>query len=64
MKWIIMFRQARNPEKSRFRTVCGSEGDLQGEKERLAMELERETGESWICARVISCPERGGGAGR
>jgi len=62
MRWILMFRRANEEDGGRIcqRTDC-LEDELIGEKERIAAELERNTGEPWICVTIVPVkPEEGG----
>lgn len=54
MKWIMMFRRAKDPDGGRicWTAECPEE-ELIGEKERAAAELERNSGEAWICVTVV-----------
>ena len=51
MNWILKFRRKDAPEGdgSVFTVVRCHEEDLQGEKESFCMELEKNSGEAWIC---------------
>lgn len=59
MRWILMFRK-----KGETGTGClcekveCTENELQGEKERIASELEERTGVPWLCATVVPFGER------
>lgn len=60
MKWILKFRRKDAPEGEGC--VCTvvrcAESDLQGEKESTAMELERNSGEGWICVEAVRLRSR------
>ena len=59
MKQIWMMRFVRASERDKpgagmvAVTADCEEKDLQGEKERTAMELERNTGEPWVCLDIV-----------
>ena len=62
MKWILKFiRTGDDPDGPGIfvRVECAEE-ELQGEKERQAMRLEKASGRKWICADIQPMPERGG----
>ena len=54
MRWILMFRKKDETGNGRLceKVDCG-EAELQGEKERICMELEERTGVPWICSAVV-----------
>ena len=60
MRWILKFiRTGDDPYgPGIFVRVECSEGELQGEKERQGMRLEKACGRAWICADVQKMPER------
>lgn len=60
MKWIMKFsREGDDPGGvGVFVRVECTEGELQGEKERQAMRLEKASGRGWICTSIVSMPER------
>ena len=60
MKWLLKFRRKDAPEgESCVCTVvrCPEEA-LQGEKEIMCMELEKNGGEAWICVDAVRLPSR------
>lgn len=60
MKWILKFRRKAAPEGEGCVciTVRCPEEALQGEKEASCMELERNSGEPWICVGAVRLPSR------
>ena len=60
MKWLLKFRRKGAPEGEGC--VCTVvrclEEDLQGEKEIMCMELEKNGGEAWICVDAVRLPSR------
>ena len=67
MNWILKFRRKDAPEgegcvfsvvRPRFAEGELREEDLQGEKESFCMELEKNSGEAWICVSADRLPSR------
>ena len=60
MNWILKFRRKDAPEGEGcvFSVVRCAEEDLQGEKESMCMELEKNSGEAWICVGADRLPSR------
>lgn len=60
MKWLLKFKRRDAPDGEGV--VCTvvrcPEEALQGEKESTAMELERNSGEGWICVDAVRLPSR------
>lgn len=60
MKWLLKFRRKDAPEGEGC--VCTvvrcTEEDLQGEKESMCMELEKNSGEAWICVDAVPLKSR------
>lgn len=59
MKWLLTFRRKKQTEPGGriCQRVDCAEGELEGEKERLAMEFERKSGEPWVCCTIVPIPE-------
>ena len=60
MKWLLKFKRKDAPEgEACVCTVvrCPEEA-LQGEKEIMCMELEKNAGEAWICVGAVPLPGR------
>lgn len=54
MRWILMFK--RREERGNVRIYRGAEcaeNELPAAKEMIAMELERSSGEIWICQVIV-----------
>ena len=49
-RWKLVFRADRHRKKTVY--AFGAEADMQGEKEKWAMILEKETGLSWRCEEI------------
>lgn len=64
MKWMLRFKYAkpRPGEEGGCVAVIADceEADLQGEKEARIMELEKNTGRTWICAGIVKMLRKGG----
>lgn len=60
MKWILKFKRNSAPdgEGCICTVVRCSEDELQGAKEDLCMEYERNSGEAWVCVAVVRLPSR------
>lgn len=60
MKWLLKFRRKDAPdgEGCVCTVVRCLEEDLQGEKESMCMELEKNSGEAWICVDAVRLPSR------
>ena len=60
MKWLLKFKRKSAPDGEGV--VCTvvrcAEEDLQGEKESMAMELEKNSGEPWICVDAVRLKSR------
>ena len=64
MKWMMRFKFAR-PKAGEgdgcvVQLVDCEEEDLQGEKEARIMELEKNTGRTWICVGIVKMVRKGG----
>ena len=54
MKWILMFRRATDTGNGRIcQTAECTMAELPGVKEKMAMELEKNSGEAWICTVIV-----------
>ena len=60
MKWLLKFKRRDAPDGEGV--VCTvvrcPEEALQGEKEASCMELEKNSGEPWICVGAVRLPSR------
>lgn len=67
MKWLLKFKRKDAPEgegcvctvvRPRFAEGELREEDLQGEKESMCMELEKNSGEAWVCIDAVTLKSR------
>lgn len=60
MKWLLKFKRKDAPagEGCVCTVVRCPEEALQGEKEIMCMELEKNSGEPWICVDAVRLPSR------
>jgi len=60
MKWLLKFKRKAAPEGEGCVciTVRCPEEALQGEKESMCMELEKNGGEAWICVGAVPLKSR------
>lgn len=58
-KWILMFKRAGDSGNGIIcQTVECREEELPGVKEKIALDLERNSGETWICKTIVPIPRK------